>query len=234
MSHDPPAGVRIAPPGPPVRRLTDRAEREDSMTVARIVSVAVLVIATVVSPASAQTAEVTAAVTVPIEGRFARGGEFMGTATINRFEQRGDSIVAVGVVTGTLRRGNRATASVVATEVRWSVVVSVSGMIAASSAGRAPVRVVPARFALAQAPCPTSAQIALGGNTFEVGGVTVSVSPMTIDLTADPGEPLGNLLCQIGDAIRNVADLVGVLNGILALLTTLLGSVTGLVGGIVP
>jgi hypothetical protein len=202
------------------------------MIVARTAGAAVLVIATVVTPASAQIGEVTAAVTVPIEGRFERGGEFAGTATINRFEQRGESIVAIGVVTATLRRGNRSVASVLAAPVTWPVVVRVNGMVAARSGAAAPARIMPARFRLAQAPCPSlSAQIGLSGIDVSVAGVDLAISPLTIDLSGDPDEPLGSLVCQIGDLIGNVAGLVGLLNQILSLVTGLLGNV---VGGVVP
>jgi len=223
------AGVRIAPPAPPDGSFTDRAERKDSMRVWRIAGVAVLVITTVVIPASAQTADIEGSVTLPAEGRFARGGEFAGKVTVNRFEQRGNSIVAIGVVTGTLRRGNRSIASVLAAEVTWPVVVRTNGVTVARSGAAAPARITPAHFRLAQAEqCPT-VQIGLGPIEVSVGGANVTFAPIMFELSGDAAEPLGSLVCEVGNLIGNVAGLVGLLNDILGLITGLLGSVTGLV-----
>lgn len=198
---------------------------------------AVLVVATVAIPASAQTGTVVAqaSVSVPIEGRFARGGQFAGTATVNRFEVRDNSIVAIGVVTGTLRRGNRSVGSVIAGDVEWTVVVRVNGIAPARSGAPAPTRLAPAYFARAQAtePCPV-VQIGLEAIDADLFGIDVVLTPIALDLSGDPAAPLGSLVCEVGDAIRNVAALVGVLNDILGLITGLLGGITGLVGGVVP
>jgi hypothetical protein len=200
-----------------------------------IAGVAVLAVATVVAPVSAQTGEIVTAVTIPIEGRFAAGGEFTGTATVNRFEQRGDSIVAVGLVTGTLRRGNRSVGSLLAAGVTWTVALRVNGTIMAKAGAPAAPRITPAHFRLAQGEPPCEpVQIVLGPTEVSVFGVNVAFSAVTIDLTADVGAPLGDLVCQVGELIGNVAGLLGVLNNILGLLTGLLEGVTGVVGGIVP
>lgn len=65
----------------------------------------ILLCASLALPAAAQ--DDASAVTLDVSGRFARGGSFVGSATINRFEQRGNQIVAIGLVRGSLTRGNR-------------------------------------------------------------------------------------------------------------------------------
>ena len=89
-------------------------------------------------PAGAQAPRAPAAVTLPAAGTFARGGEFTGSVTINRFEQRGDDIVAVGIVRGLLSRGGRTLGSAVAAEVTWEVAVRAGGQMLASDAVRKP------------------------------------------------------------------------------------------------
>lgn len=199
-----------------------------------IASMTILAMATFAIPVSAQTADVVASVSLPIEGRFARGGEFAGTATVNRFELRGASIVAVGMVTGTLRRGNRSVGSFVAGEVTWPVVVRVNGVIAARSAAPDRGRIVPADMVLAQAePCPV-VQVGLGAIDANLFGVDVALSPLALDLSGDAAAPLGMLVCSVGDLLANIAGLVDLLNSILGLLTGLLGGITGAIGGVVP
>src|SRR2546425_8429903 len=77
------------------------------------------------------------AVKVPVTGTFAGGGQFSGVITINRFEQQGNDIVAVGFVSGVLSRGSRSLGSGVAGEVTWPVTIKLSGTAthAASSIG---------------------------------------------------------------------------------------------------
>ena len=53
-------------------------------------------------PAAAQQATTRAVLTLPVTGTFSGGGEFTGSISINRFEQRGNNIVAVGLVSGVL------------------------------------------------------------------------------------------------------------------------------------
>lgn len=195
------------------------------------------------SPVAAQDTT-TAAVRLNATGSFARGGEFTGSVTLNRFEQRGNEIVAIGFVEGTLRRGNRTIGTAVAGEVAWPVAVSAGGIAAVS--GRAPaggqVRPVswsteaprPAPIVPAQAEdCPVL-QIALGPVNVDLFGVDVTIDPIAFALTGESGTPLGDLVCAVSDLLGNVAGLVELLNSILGLLTGLLGGLLGGIGGIVP
>src|SRR5687768_10350748 len=72
------------------------------------------------------------AVTLPAAGTFDGGGTFAGTATINRFEQRGNQIVAIGLVTGVLSKGGGPLGSAVVGEVTWPVALRTGGQVLAA------------------------------------------------------------------------------------------------------
>src|SRR5258706_9175792 len=98
-----------------------------------------------VAPAAAQPPS---SVAMGVTGRFAKGGDFTGTAVINRIEQRGSEIVAVGMVRGTLVRGNRTVASVLVGEVTWPVTVRAGGVAAVAGSAVAPGQTRQARWLL--------------------------------------------------------------------------------------
>jgi hypothetical protein len=200
-------------------------------TLVRIILAAVALTATSL-PVAAQSAG--GAVTMAVTGRAPRGGEFTGTATINKVEQRGTALVAVGILRGTLSRGNRVVGSALVTNVEWPVHLQAGGIIGVTGAPPQ-YRVQQAGLRLAQAPeiCPV-VNIVLGPFDVNVLGVVVALEPIALDLHGQVGTPLGDLVCQVSDLIGNVAGLVGVVNGILGLLTGLLGGLTGGLGGIVP
>ncbi|HMC22376.1 MAG TPA: hypothetical protein VKL19_11040, partial [Thermoanaerobaculia bacterium] len=76
--------------------------------------------------ATAQSASTPKAVNVPVTGTFAGGGQFSGSITINRFEQRGNDIVAIGFVSGVLSRGSRSLGTGLAGELTWPVTIKSS------------------------------------------------------------------------------------------------------------
>jgi hypothetical protein len=196
-------------------------------------------------PAAAQRARAKAVLTLPATGTFVLGGEFRGTISINRFERRGNEIVAIGFVAGVLSRGSNIIGSAVAGEVAWPVRVSSGGV--ASVSNRAPalrggqvIRAAwsPAASAAATAFVPVQApetcpvlNLALGPHTVDLLGFQVALSPVTLDLTGTVGTPLGDLVCAASDLLGNVAGLVNLLNNILGLVTGLLGGLTGGLGG---
>src|SRR6266513_2292543 len=90
----------------------------------------ILGLAMLFSVASAQAAS---AVKLPVSGTFAGGGQFSGVITINRFEQHGNDIVAVGFVSGVLSRGSKTVGSGLAGEVTWPVSLSSGGTMHAAS-----------------------------------------------------------------------------------------------------
>jgi hypothetical protein len=181
------------------------------------------------------------ALRLPVTGTFHGGGSFSGTASINRFVQDGNEIVAVGFVSGTLSRGAHSLGTAVVGQVRWRVGVRSRGLEFArdrSMGPAAPVRIAwhgdqPApRFLLVQAQnCPVL-NVSLGAITADLLGVQVALSPVSLDLTGVSGTPLGDLVCSVSGLLGNVAGVVNLLNSILGLLTGLLGGLAGGVGGL--
>jgi hypothetical protein len=195
-------------------------------------------------PADAQSPVAPAAVTLPANGSFERGGQFTGTATINRFEIKDDHIVAFGFVTGVLSRGGRSLGSAVVGPVRWDVAVKAGGNMFASSSVRKSGMPMPISFSpgnefsvrllsVQAEPCQV-VDVALGPVNLDVLGVQIALSPITLNLAAVTGTPLGGLVCSVEDLLVNIGGLVNVLNSILGLLTGLLGGLTGGLGGVVP
>jgi len=182
------------------------------------------------------------AVTLPATGTFAGGGEFTGTITVNRFDQRDDHIVAVGLVTGVLRRSGQTLGSAVVGQVTWPVAVRAGGAVFAGGPARQPGTPTPvawspdarATFGMrrVQAEACQVVDIALGPVNIDVLGVQIALSPVTFNLSGVTGTPLGDLVCAVSDLIGNVAGLVNLLNSVLGLLTGLLGGLTGGLGGL--
>jgi hypothetical protein len=202
----------------------------------RVASCAMFVALSSAATAVAQPAPVQRSVTLQATGTFARGGEFTGTITLNRFKQDGAGVVAMGYVLGVLRRGSN-TATAFAGVVEWPVSVKTGGVVVTSNnhtGGGGIARVVaPAGSQPGIVQVQTGCQvvdITLGPVDVNLLGITVSLSPVALSLAGGEG-PLGALLCSVVKLVGNVAGLVDVLNGILGLLTGLLGGLTGGIGG---
>ncbi|HJU43974.1 MAG TPA: hypothetical protein VJ691_14200 [Vicinamibacterales bacterium] len=181
-------------------------------------------------PAHAQTPAPTAAVTVAASGSFAKGGEFEGTFTINRVEQRGNQIVAIGVLSGALSRGGQTLGSALVGQVALPVAIRVGGQVFASGPARSGTHIMSIAL-IAQEPCQV-VNVTIGPHTIDVLGAQLALDPIALNFTGVPGTPLGDMVCEVNKLIGNVAAVVGVVNNILALLTTLLGALTGGLGGI--
>jgi hypothetical protein len=207
-----------------------------------VLSTALAVVSVI--PTSAQAPQASAAVTVPASGTFARGGEFTGTITINRFEYRDNQIVAIGMVTGTLSRGGRTLGSAVVGQVTWPVAVKAGGQVLAGGRIRESGAVTPIsssrdtgsafRMFTVQAEACQVVDVALGAINVDVLGAVLALSPVTLNLSGLTSGPLGALVCEASELLNNVVALVGVLNSILGLLTGLLGGLTGGLGGGLP
>ena len=83
------------------------------------------------------------------------------------------------------------------------------------------------QFILAQAQSCGILHLGIGGNSLNLLGFIVNLSPITLDISGDSAGPLGALVCQVVALLGTVADVVGLLNSILGLLTGLLGGLTG-------
>ena len=192
-------------------------------------------------PAAAEQATTRAVLTLPVAGTFSGGGEFTGSISINRFEQRGNNIVAVGLVSGVLSR-HRRIGTAVAGEVAWPVAVRSGVQLLASTHALDPVR--PAQIAwsagpaiprilLAQAQSCSVLSVALGATTVNLLGVDVALGAVTFDLSGQSGTALGDLVCAASALLGNVAGLVNLLNSLLGVVTGLLGGLTSGLGGVV-
>jgi hypothetical protein len=140
------------------------------------------------------------------------GGTF-STFSINRFEARGDAVVAIGVVRGSIAGAGSALVGEVAAP------VTVNGASARAAASNAAV-------AQQQATCQVL-HLDIGAVNLNLQGVTVMTQPISIDLSGDSAAPLGNLVCTIQSTLNHVVGLVNLLNQLLGALTGLVGGLTG-------
>ena len=175
-----------------------------------------------------------ASVAMPVAGAFAGGGTFNGTAVINRFEQRGNDIVAIGFVRGVLTRSGDTLGTGFAGQVVWPVAVKSGGIAGVSGNVPNTARLRPASFdesrhrivPVQATTCPVL-QVALGAIDVNLLGVAVALDPIGLNVEGQQGTPLGDLVCSVSDLLGNVAGIVNLLNSILGLLTGLLGGLTG-------
>jgi hypothetical protein len=156
---------------------------------------------------------------LPITGSVAPKGQFeampfAGTFSVERFEARGDQVMAVGFVRGAVAGARTGLAGEVALPVQ--VGPGSQGVAAPASSA-----------AQQQATTCQALHLEIGAATLNVLGLTVATQPIAIDLSGNSSAPLGNLVCTILQTLNNVVGLVGLLN-------QLLGTLTGLVGGLVP
>ena len=164
---------------------------------------------------SAEAAKPAATLVVPLTGTVVAGatvagGTFTGSFSISSFENRGGTIFAVGMVSGVVSGAN------VRSGITGPLALEVTPTSGPALATRSAIT--------AQAtPCDVL-HLAFGGTTLDLLGLSVALSPVTLDITGQAG-PLGELVCQAVATLGNVAALVGLLNQILGLLTGLLGGV---------
>ena len=70
----------------------------------------------------------------------------------------------------------------------------------------------------------------LGTTTLNALGLTITTSPITLDISGNSGGVLGNLVCQALGLLNSVVNLAGVLNQLLGVLGGGLGGLTGGLG----
>jgi hypothetical protein len=206
------------------------------MVLSRVAGLAIALCVAGAIPVAAKEKPTRSTLSLPATGTFAGGGTFVGTVTINRFERQGNSVVAVGLVSGVLSRASGPLGTALAGEVSWPVAVLAGGISLSGNAEPATAHVSHIvwtngvergyRIIPAQAACSVL-QIALGPVDVNLLGVQVSLSPVALGLTGESGTPLGDLVCAVSDLLGNVAGLVNVLNNLLGLVTGLLGGLTG-------
>ena len=181
------------------------------------------------------------ALTLPLAGTVVDAanqavGRFSGSVTINRFANQNDHIVAIGIASGTVTDlAGRVVKSGLQTVVlpvnRIGNLSTVGLPIPPSTEPRLMqvsfTKTTSGQFILAQAQSCGILHLAIGGNSLNLLGFIVNLSPITLDISGDSAGPLGALVCQVLALLGTVADVVGLLNSILGLLTGLLGGLTG-------
>lgn len=157
-----------------------------------------------------------AALRLAIVGTTLGGAKFAGSLSIERFAARGDRVVAVGMVTGSV---TDPTGTPIGTFLVGRVELPVTvGSPAISTAAASDV--------IAQATCQVL-HLDIGAINLNLLGLQFATAPIAIDLMADDADVLGQLVCTALELVGNVVGLVDILNQILGLLTGLLGGLTG-------
>ena len=198
-------------------------------TLWRLPGLIVLLVASGI-PLIAQTT--TAHLTLPVTGN----NGFTGTATINKFVNQGSQISAIGIV--------KNSAGTAFASVSWQVTLTASSgaltgtaghplatpqftRIAWSQTGQNGARLVPV-----QATSCGALNISLGATTINLAGASVTLNPITLDVSGQSGTPVGGLVCSILNIVGSAGGLVNSVGTVVNLLNSLLGSLTGALGGV--
>ena len=149
---------------------------------------------------------------IPIQATSVDQGSFIGELVIERFARDGNSVVAVGTLTGTLTDENGVLTGIVRT---ISLPVTLPTVQTSQAA---------AGDVTTQAVCDIL-HLVLGPLHLNLLGLIVDLNEVHLDITADPaGGLLGSLLCSLaglltGTPIEGLLNqIVGILNQILAAL----------------
>jgi hypothetical protein len=151
------------------------------------------------------------AVVVPVTGTFTDAlggtGKFTGSYTINRAAKAGNSLAAVGTLTGTL------------TDSAGTVLGTVTQSVTT------PLQVVTATCDILS--------LTLGPLDLNLLGLRVQLNQVVLNITAEqgPGNLLGNLLCAVAGLLDPPTTGGGGLGGILTTIVSLLNQILGQLGG---
>lgn len=141
--------------------------------------------------------------TAPVSGTISNGKTFTGVFTVKRFVASKGKIFAVGTIRGTVKNA--------------------SGDVTRSAAA-APTVTVPAVFPVTSAASGLVCNVLnlnLGPLDLNLLGLVVHLNQVILNITAQPGALLGNLLCSLAGLLNGgtpLAGLVNLLNQILAAL----------------
>jgi hypothetical protein len=177
---------------------------------------AVLLASWLTLPATAS-ADQNRTLALPVSGTFAPSGmpgplatlgsgTFKGNFNVQSFEKRGEGVVAVGTVVGTLQD---ATGTVVRTIVQPNVEMPLANYVPSGG------------VSIAQLACEIL-HLELGPLDLNLLGLVIHLDQVVLDISAQPGPGnlLGNLLCAIVGLLDggNLSQLVTLLNRLLDLL----------------
>jgi len=160
--------------------------------------------------------------TVPLTGAIEGGGSFDGTLTLQRFAVRHGEPVAIGAISGSVRKDGRSR-TVVHAFVELPVKI---GDAAGFQLQRGRFYFDGPTIRFVQGTCGI-VRVAIGGTDLDLLGLMTHLDPVMLQLNGDSGGVLGNLVCQVLALVNNVVGLVGVLNAILGLLGGALGGIGG-------
>jgi hypothetical protein len=143
--------------------------------------------------------------------------DFTGTFTINRFEQQGHGVVAIGTVVGT-----RADSPVVGVQQVTVPVTQIGGEAAAT----APAGAASAAVAQQAASC-NILSLVLGPLHLDLLGLVVDLNQVVLQITGQTGagDLLGNLLCAVAGLLDPSGLLTGLAANVLNQITTLLNRI---------
>lgn len=134
-------------------------------------------------------------------------GSFEGTLEVERFKARGDTLYAIGKVTGDVTRDNGTTTREVTRSVKLPVQSAQAG-----SAGE------PQALQAQQESCEVL-DLDLGPLDLDLLGLVVELDEVNLDIIAEPGEGnlLGNLLCAVAGLLDPGASpaLLGIVEDLL-------------------
>lgn len=155
-------------------------------------------------------------VTIPVTGSFtdAAGGvgKFAGNLNVQRFTTQGNTMYAVGVLTGTLSDSAGTSLGSILNTVAVPITPKTSLTTAAPTA--------------AQAASCEILNLVLGPLDLNLLGLTVHLDQVVLNITAVPGAGnlLGNLLCAVTNLLNS--------GGALTQVTNLLNQILGILGGL--
>jgi len=176
-----------------VASATTAGSQENETIMWKRLAAAVLVLtmsAVTTAPLSAQqTSPSSSSLTVPIVGS-GPGGTFNGAFQLQRFVNQNGTVVATGLLTGTVTSATGAITSIVQT--------------------------VTLPVAITQATCQIL-HLDLGPLSLNLLGLQIDLSRVVLDITAQSGAGnlLGNLLCAVAGVLDNPSGLARLLNQIL-------------------
>lgn len=156
-----------------------------------------------VSAASTQTNAAPHTLTAPVSGKASNGYTFSGTFTVKKFVAQQGKLLAVGTITGTLKKASSGTTS--------NAIAPQAITVPAA---------LPVTGAVPGLVCNVL-NLNLGPLHLNLLGLVVDLNQVILNITAQPGALLGNLLCSVAGLLNGgtpLAGLVGLLNQILAAL----------------
>ena len=155
------------------------------------------------STAHAASKATTHTLTSPVSGTISNGDTFTGTLTVQKFVSQAGQLLAVGTITGTVQQPSTAATKAAAAPAAVTVPVA-----------------IPVTSAAPGLVCNVL-NLVLGPLHLNLLGLVVDLNQVILNITAQPGALLGNLLCSLAGLLNGgtpLAGLTGLLNQILGAL----------------